>query len=100
MSLAITVHGSHVRLAGAVDVETAPALQAELTDLINAAGQGTELRVDLSEVSFLDSSGLSTLVGAHRQAAAKEARLTLTGLPDHVTRMLNITGLNDLLNLA
>jgi anti-sigma B factor antagonist len=89
-----------MRLAGAVDVDTAPALRAELTDLINAAGQGTELRLDLGEVTVLDSSGLSTLVGAHRQAVAKEARLTLTGLPDHVARILHITGLNYLLNLA
>jgi anti-anti-sigma factor len=100
MSLAITVHGSNVRLAGAVDVQTAPALRAELTDLINAAGPGTELSVDLGEVSVLDSTGLSTLIRAHRLAAAKEARLTLTGLPDHVARMLNITGLDLLLNLA
>ncbi|MFI7676144.1 STAS domain-containing protein [Actinophytocola sp. NPDC049390] len=100
MSLAITVHGSNVRLAGAVDVQTAPALRSELTELINAAGPGTELSVDLGEVSVLDSTGLSTLVRAHRLAAAKDARLTLTGLPDHVARMLNITGLDLLLNLA
>jgi anti-anti-sigma factor len=100
MSLAITVHGSNVRLAGAVDVQTAPALRAELTDLINAAGQGTELRIDLGEVSIVDSSGLSTLVKAHRLAVAKNARLLLTGLPTHVARMLNITGLDELLDLA
>jgi anti-sigma B factor antagonist len=100
MSLAITVHGSNVRLAGAVDVQTAPALRAELTELINAAGQGTELRVDLGEVSLMDSSGLSTLVRAHRLAAAKDARLLLTALPRHLARMLNITGLDELLDLA
>jgi anti-anti-sigma factor len=100
MSLAITVHGSNVRLAGAVDLETAPALRAELGELISAAGPGTELTVDLGEISLLDSSGLSALVDAHRQAAAKEARLTLTGLPHHVARMLTITGLDLLLNLA
>ena len=100
MSLAITVHGSNVRLAGTVDVQTAPALRAELTDLINAAGAGTELRVDLGEVSFVDSSGLSTLVRAHKLAAAKNARLLLTGLPRHMTRMLNVTGLDELLDLA
>ncbi|MFC4854264.1 STAS domain-containing protein [Actinophytocola glycyrrhizae] len=100
MSLAITVHGSNVRLAGTVDVQTAPALRAELTELINAAIQGTELRVDLGAVSLVDSSGLSALVGAHRLAEAKDTRLLLTDLPRHVARMLNITGLDELLYLA
>lgn len=100
MSLAITVHGSSVRLAGAVDVQTAPTLAAELTELINVAGRGAELSVDLTEVSVLDSTGLSTLIRAHRLATARESRLTLTGLPDHVARMLTITGLDLLLNLA
>ena len=100
MSLAITVHGSNVRLAGTVDVDTAPALRAELAELIGTASPGTELSVDLGGVSVLDSSGLSTLVRAHRMAAARDVRLTLTGLPRHVTRILNITGLDLLLNLA
>ncbi|MGB3440739.1 MAG: STAS domain-containing protein [Actinophytocola sp.] len=100
MSLSITVHGSNVRLAGAVDVDTAPALRAELTELISAAGRGAELRVDLGEVSIVDSSGLSALVGAHRLAVAKDARLLLVGLPAHVARMLTVTGLDELLDLA
>jgi anti-anti-sigma factor len=100
MSLTITVHGSSVRLAGAVDMETSPALRAELIELINAAGQGAELSVDLGEVSFVDSSGLSALVVAHRLAAAKDARLLLTGLPQHIARLLSITGLDELLDLA
>jgi anti-anti-sigma factor len=99
MSLAIAVHGSHVRLTGAVDLSTAPALRAELTELINAAGPGTELRVDLGEVSILDSSGLSVLVSTHRLATAKDTRLVLASLPSHVARMLNITGLDELLDL-
>jgi anti-sigma B factor antagonist len=99
MSLAIAVHGSRVRLTGAVDMTTAPGLRAELTELINAAGQGTELRVELDEVSIMDSSGLSVLVTTHRHATAKDVRLLLTGLPDHVSRMLNITGLTELLEL-
>jgi anti-anti-sigma factor len=100
MSLAITVHGSHVELSGAVDLQTSPALRGELTELVNGAGTGDELRLNLREVSLLDSSGLSVLIGAHRLALAKGVRLLLAALPRHVERTLSITGLDEVLDIA
>jgi anti-sigma B factor antagonist len=100
MSLAITVNGSHVRLGGAVDMTTAPSLRDELTDLINAAVPGGEVRLELGEVSLLDSSGLSALLGAHKLASALDVRLLLAGLPRHVERMLSITGLDAVLHVT
>lgn len=100
MSLAITVNGSRVVLSGAVDMETAPSLRAELVDLINAAGAGTLLRLDLGEVTLLDSSGLSVLIAAHRLASAGDIRLQLAAIPEHVQRTLSITGLDEVLHIA
>jgi anti-anti-sigma factor len=100
MSLSITVNGSDLLLAGDLDVTTSPSLRAELTDLINAAGPGTELRVVLGEVSVVDSSGLSVLIGAHKLAAARDVRLLLAALPRHVERTLSITGLDEVLDIA
>ncbi|TDV41835.1 STAS domain-containing protein [Actinophytocola oryzae] len=100
MSLAITVIGSHVELNGAVDVQTAPALQAELVELINAAGPGTRLRLDLGDVTLLDSNGLSVLLEAHKLAAAQDVVLVLAAVPRHVERTLSITGLDAVLHIA
>ncbi|HEX6356134.1 STAS domain-containing protein [Actinophytocola sp.] len=100
MSLAITVNGSHVELSGAVDLQTSPSLRVELMELINAAGTGDELRLDLGEVSLLDSSGLSVLIGAHRLALARGVRVLLAALPGHVERTLSITGLDEVLYIA
>jgi anti-anti-sigma factor len=100
MSLAITVHGSHMSIEGAVDMATSPSLREELTDLINAVGPGGEVCLDLGDVSLLDSSGLSVLLGAHRLASALKARLLLAGLPRHVERMLSITGLDAVLHVT
>jgi anti-anti-sigma factor len=58
------------------------------------------LRLDLGEVSFLDSSGLSVLLGAHKHAAGRKVRLTLSELPRHVERTLSITGLDEILDIA
>ncbi len=100
MSLAITVNGSHVELNGAVDVMTAPSLRAELVELINAAGPGTRLSVDLAAVSLLDSNGLSVLLGAHKLAVSREVQLMLAALPRHVERTLSITGLDEILHIS
>jgi anti-sigma B factor antagonist len=100
MSLAITVNGSNVELSGAIDVQTAPSLQAELDELIKAAGPGSRLRLDLGDVSLLDSNGLSVLLGAHKLAASRDVRLTLAALPRHVLRTLSITGLDEVLHIA
>jgi anti-anti-sigma factor len=100
MSLAITVNGSRVELCGAVDLRTAPSLHAELVALINAAGSGTVLCVDLGAVSLVDSNGLSVLLGAHELAAGREVWLTLAALPGHVRRTLSVTGLDEVLHIA
>lgn len=99
MTLSITVSGAAVALAGEIDIQTAPSLRAELTELINATVTGDELRVDLGEVSLVDSSGLSVLIGAHKLATSQEVRLLLTALPEHVERTLSITGLDEILEI-
>jgi anti-anti-sigma factor len=48
-----------LRVRGDVDILTSPALR----DAVEAAGRGTDqLRLDLGEVAFMDSSGLAVLV--------------------------------------
>lgn len=100
MSLAITVNGSRVELNGAVDLQTAPSLHAELVELINAAGPGTRLCLDLGAVSLLDSNGLAVLLDAHKLSASREVLLQLAAVPRHVERTLSITGLDEVLDIT
>ena len=100
MDLAITVNGSSVTLSGAVDEETSPSLRAELVALVETAGPGTSLRVDLTDVALVDSSGLAVLIGAHKLAVAGGVRLVLAGVPHHVARTVEITGLDQVLDIA
>jgi len=100
MTLTITTNGSAVLLSGDLDMQTAPSLLAELTDLIGAANAGDEVRVDLGGVTLVDSSGLSVLVDAHKLAVAGGARLLLAALPQHMERTLGVTGLSEVLEIA
>lgn len=80
-----------VSLAGEVDVYSVAVLRAELTAL-DAAGHH-RIAVDLTDMTFCDSSGLGVLVGAVKRATAGGGGLSLFGVPDHTLRVLRITGL-------
>jgi anti-sigma B factor antagonist len=83
--------------AGEVDCSTAPDLRRALDDAF-ADGPRT-VTVDLQDVTFLDSAGLSVLAVAHRTAAQSGARMRVLVGTRAVTRALQVTGLWDLLGV-
>lgn len=80
-----------VHLSGEIDIFTSAALRRQL---LNTLRRSTSLLViDLSEVSFCDSSGLAVLVGIQRRARPMGITLTLTGPRPFMSRLLHVTGL-------
>ena len=78
-------------LGGSLDLATAPSLRAAL---IEAANDGIhELIVDLSQLEFLDSTGLGALIGAHRRCTENGGQLRLIVCEGPISRLLTITGL-------
>jgi len=76
---------------GEIDVSTAPELRDRL---LSVAQEGySTVVVDLSEVTFLDSTALGVLVSGLKRfrAAGGDLRLVVTGRS--VTKVLEITGL-------
>lgn len=90
--LDITVTDDGLALVGELDAHTAPLL----AEAISAAGRD-RLCVDMSEVRFVDSSGLRVLIEAHQAAQAKERTVSLTNPSPAVTRLLEISGIDDYL---
>jgi len=88
-----------VRLSGQVDVRTSARLRAELSRRFEDTSRGDRLDVDLGDVAFMDSSGLSVLIGAYKKAAGRGVRLVLVELPPAIHRMLRITGLLSVLEI-
>ena len=54
-------------LHGSLDIATSPTLRAALMEA--AEHKGHLLVVDLSQLDFLDSTGLGALIGAHKRAS-------------------------------
>jgi anti-sigma B factor antagonist len=96
MNLSVTVSstGSQSVLAvrGDVDVHSASQLQDRLLQVI-AAGQRSVV-VDLTGLSFLDSTGLGVLVTARNEAERAGAALRLVCTSDRMLKLFRITGLD------
>lgn len=83
-----------VRLAGELDAYTAPGLQ----DALEAAPGGT-LRVDMSGVGFIDSTGIRVIVGTDNRRKDDGQELVLVGPSDAVRRLLQLTSLDQHLTI-
>lgn len=78
-------------LSGSLDLATAPTVRAALLDAIDKSHHN--LIVDLSQLEFLDSTGLGVLISAHRRTAERNGTFRLVISDGAISRLLNITGL-------
>lgn len=88
-----------VEVHGEVDVHSAPALRDSLTELLGAGGTNPTVVVDLSDVSFLDSTGLGTLVAGLNRAKELGGSLPLVCQQDRILKLFRITGLDSVFSI-
>jgi anti-sigma B factor antagonist len=84
-----------VRLAGELDMDTAPAVRQTLEELSESDGR---FKLDLAAVTFIDSSGLHLLLDAANRLNGS-GPLTLMSVPPRVSRLMEIVGLSDVPSL-
>jgi anti-sigma B factor antagonist len=83
-----------VSVEGEVDLVSSEQLRRALLDALQESPQVT---IDLTGLTFIDSSGLSALVDAHRRARDAGGVLTLRNPTPMLRRLLDITRLESLL---
>ena len=81
-----------IRIEGRLDAAAAPEFQARLMDVI-ARGR-TRLAVDLSEVLFVDSTGIGTLVSGLKAARRAGGELRLVAPGPQAMKLLKLTTLD------
>lgn len=100
--LQVTVTGAEpeyeVRLLGELDMSTAPQLREELLRL--ASDGATMVTVDLSELAFVDSTGLSVLITGLKRLRQQGGELTLRSPSPGTRRVLEITGLTEVFPIS
>jgi anti-sigma B factor antagonist len=83
-----------ITASGELDYHTGPRLRACLDDVPLASGAA--LVLDLSGITYCDSTGVSVLAHAYRRTEAAGVTLALAGAAPAVFRLLSFTGLDRL----
>ncbi|NLT35219.1 MAG: STAS domain-containing protein [Gaiellales bacterium] len=86
-----------VEVSGELDVYTAPRLGAALADSV-AKGH-KDLVVDLTKVTFMDSTALGVLVSSRQMVVEGDGRLRLVLSNPHVGKIMRITGFQDVFEI-
>lgn len=84
--------GITMRLCGRLNIHSSPALR----DRLLASFQAQSLRsvvVDFSDVSYVDSSGIATLIEGLKMARQRRTTLCLLGLQGRLLHLFEITGM-------
>jgi len=80
-----------LELEGQIDLYSAPAFKERILGAIDTGKR--RLVVDLSKVDFMDSTGLSVLVGAWKRVRPVEGSVTIVSQRDEVRRLFELVGL-------
>jgi anti-sigma B factor antagonist len=78
-------------VAGEIDISTVTRLRERLFEL---AESSRHLVIDLDQVSFIDSAGLSALVGTANRAAAHGTSLHVVCARPKILKLFRLTGLD------
>jgi len=85
----------HVRLRGELDLAVAHVVEQELSGAVLRA---PAVIVDLSELTFIDSTGLRVILMGHQGALQTGCALTLIPGPPPVQRVFEISGVESMLS--
>src|SRR3954453_20653848 len=88
----------HVSLRGELDLSTVGKVDDELQNVEASGPRGVLL--DLSSLTFLDSTGLRCVVRADERARGEGRRLVVVKGPEAVQRVFEITRLEDRLEIV
>jgi anti-sigma B factor antagonist len=81
-----------VRLAGDLDGNTAPNVQAQIIPL---ALPNVKMVLDMSEVAYMSSAGLRMLLVMYRTIISKSGKVVLVGLSEDIRDTMSMTGFLD-----
>lgn len=102
MTLAIEIgkspQASVIKVVGEVDLYTSPELRSEILNAVLAAE--AEIQIDLSEVKYMDSSGVATLVEGFKGARDNAKAFKLVAPSQAVMKVLELAKLDSVFEIS
>ena len=86
-----------VTISGELDLASAPALHQGLQKTASLGVR--EVICDLSQLAYMDSTGLSVIISAHKRMESEGTALVLLSPRPSVERVLDITGVKEFLTV-
>lgn len=96
LGVAVSTDRTVLTVSGELDMDTAPDL-TQAADVLDLRGQ--TLALDLSDVTFVDSSGLNALLALRHRVDVAGGTLELIGLCEQALHLLDLTGTRSLFTL-
>ena len=84
-------------LAGDIDLAGAKIFRERIVQVLDRGEQA--LLIDFTDVTYINSTGLSVLILAANRMGGASGKLALTGVTDSIQRVLKITGLTSLFTI-
>jgi anti-sigma B factor antagonist len=86
-----------LKVVGEIDAYTAPELKEALLALTEI--QGNTVVLNLSQTTYMDSTGIGVIIAAYKSSKINHATLVIKGLTPRVQRLFDITGLSDIVRI-
>lgn len=86
-----------VIVQGEIDAFTAPKLRERLFPL--SEKEGADITINLSDVNYLDSTGLGVFVGVFKNIKSNNGKLQIVGLSQRLMKLFKMTGLANIMDI-
>ena len=86
-----------VELSGELDVSCADDLKKELDS--NIEKKFSDVKVDMSNLQYIDSTGIGVIVGAMKKLKSGDKDITILEAKDNVKKIFKITGLDQIIRM-
>lgn len=86
-----------LEVSGEVDLATVAELEKGIKAVLEE--RSSSLVIDLSETSFMDSTGLRVLITADRQFKEADRRVAIVVKPGPISRLIDVSGMSDVLHV-
>jgi anti-sigma B factor antagonist len=90
--------GTVIALSGELDLASSPALDEAFERVL--ASEAKVLVLDLRQLEFMDSTGLSIIVKAHQAVEDRDPQMYVVNGPAQVQRLLSLTGVAERVSLV